>query len=600
MLQSFLSFLWPSEVERSPLETAKRRIFMAVTSVTFVITGGEAVRWLMGGLDGAIVEFIVLLTIMSTCGGLALTASCARSIYRLAQFGHGLVYSCLGMFLCLYGLAAGALPLILSCILSTIFVLGPRHGAAGVVYVVGVIVAAYFAYHGPGATSPRQIDGVFAVYSVIAAVSIFVYALIYVRQMGSATAALRRAHDEALAASRVKSEFLANMSHEIRTPLNGVLGMAQALADNEPRPQDAEYVDVIMDSGQSLLAVVNDVLDLSKIEAGKMTISPRAGDLVNTLRRLMRLWAAKAQEKGLDFDVHVDGEVPPLLSFDDVRVGQCVSNLVSNAIKFTSDGGVRVVISYAPKTVSGEGGIRRGDVVITVVDTGIGIALEQQDKLFASFQQADGSTTRRYGGTGLGLSITRLLARLMDGDVVIDSQPGAGATFTLRFEAHVPQGGAQQRGGSEPALMPNEALLRDRRVLVVDDNSVNRLVVRSILRRFTMDLVEAENGVAALDVLRTQGTFDLVLLDGHMPEMDGPETLRHIRAGGAGRPEIPVIALTADAMEGDAQRYRDMGMDGYVSKPIEASALIREIVEVCESRWSRLVTTRPEIRQNGS
>ncbi|MCZ4298459.1 response regulator [Henriciella marina] len=385
---------------------------------------------------------------------------------------------------------------------------------------------------------------------------------------------LRHAKREAQAASEAKSEFLASMSHEIRTPLNGILGMAQALASRQLDTDEREMVGAILDCSKSLMTLLNDILDLSKIEAGKLDIAPIADDFRHKLKRTERFYRPKAEEKGLFLRVIVDKSVPSVLEFDPVRFRQCIDNLVSNALKFTSEGGVIVAATCEP--TDREGHVR---LKIHVSDTGIGMDEGQVASLFENFQQADRSTTRIYGGTGLGLAITRKLARMMGGDVSVVSKPGKGSIFTLSFEATLPEYAAPPQ--IPESFKPHEVKVRDERVvdfrgktaLVVDDNRINRRVARLFIEPVGLHVLEASSGEEALEVLQTS-KIDIVLLDIHMPKMDGPETLKRLREMGGAFESVPVIALTADAMAGDRERYMKMGMSDYVSKPIDERELI--------------------------
>ncbi|WP_409917909.1 ATP-binding protein [Hyphomonas sp.] len=386
---------------------------------------------------------------------------------------------------------------------------------------------------------------------------------------------------ETEAANHAKSQFLAAMSHEIRTPLNGILGMAQSLAaDPSLTPAQRDKVDTVLDSGRTLLAIVDDVLDLSKIEAGKLEICPVDGDLRHAVRRVIRLFEPKAQEKGITLQLDTCDGLISALAFDPVRVRQCVSNLVSNAIKFTDAG---LVIVRLATWADQNGGAR---VSVSVSDTGIGINPEAMGRLFSDFSQADSSTTRRFGGTGLGLAITRRLARLMGGDVTVTSVPGEGSTFSFTFLAEAARGPAcpADDPGELPAA-PSHSL-NGARILLADDNRVNREVVKLFLAPHGVSITEAANGEEALAALAREA-FDILLLDIHMPVMDGMKALGILRASDAPYKDIPVIALTADAMSGDRERFLALGANGYVTKPIDQSELISAV--------SRLRTPRAPV-----
>lgn len=377
---------------------------------------------------------------------------------------------------------------------------------------------------------------------------------------------LRDARARAEAASQAKSTFLATMSHELRTPLNGMLGLAQALKLEPLEPGEREQVELLEDSGRNLLTLLNDVLDLSKIEAGKLDIAPIPGDLVQTCARAARLHGALAADKGLAITFIADGDTPASLSFDPVRVRQCVSNLLSNAVKFTAQGEVAMTLRCEP--------LADGDVLATirVADTGVGMSAETLAKLFGAYVQADAATARQFGGTGLGLNITRRLAEMMGGGVTVESQEGVGSTFTLSFRCGAAVVEAPP-AEAEDAAAPFD--LQGRKILLVDDHPVNRKVVGVMLAPFGCVVVEAEHGQAALDRLETE-SFDVVLMDVNMPVMDGLEATRRIRA----RPDwagLPIIALTADVMDDQVQACREAGMDDFVVKPIDMAALVSAV-----------------------
>jgi len=379
--------------------------------------------------------------------------------------------------------------------------------------------------------------------------------------------------DAMKAESAAKSAFLANMSHEIRTPLNGILGMAQALAQDDLAPGQRAKVDVLLDSGRTLMTVVNDVLDLSKITAGKMELAPVEVDLAQQLRAAVDLFRPRAQEKGLHIDLVIDIDMPRRLRLDPVRVRQCFNNLLSNAIKFTSQGQVTVAARMTRR--HGEPPV----LEIDVVDTGEGMDAGQVSRLFSEFSQVDESSTRRFAGTGLGLAISRRLARVLGGDITVTSSPGKGSAFRLTVKAEECDGSAAV--GVDGTRLAPRASLRGKRVLLVDDNAINRRVVQMFLAPYGPEVTEASNGREALDRLE-QASFDVVLMDVHMPVMDGVEAVRCVRGSGKPWAEVPAIMLTADAMQGDRERYLDTGANGYVSKPIDQRELLTAITSALQ------------------
>jgi len=375
----------------------------------------------------------------------------------------------------------------------------------------------------------------------------------------SLAANLKDALKAAEAASEAKSAFLANMSHELRTPLNGVVGMAQALTSDNLAPEQAEKAAIIARSGGHLLSMLNDVLDLSRIEAGALRVLPEPVDPAAVAAEVCSLFRVSAEQKGLTLSWTCEA-LPERLETDPVRLRQILTNLVANAVKFTDAGAVRVSARAAPLA---DGGWR---LEVAVSDTGCGISPEDQARLFERFSQADSSLSRKHGGAGLGLVIARGLARTMGGEITLASTPGEGSTFTASITA----GAADVRDAAAP--MAVGGVLSGARVLIVDDNEVNRLVARCFVEPAGASVTEADSGQAAIDAF-AQSPFDLVLLDVHMPGLGGLETLQILRTLPGG--DAPVIAITADALSGDAARYAAAGMDGYVPKPVDRTTLIQ-------------------------
>ena len=393
---------------------------------------------------------------------------------------------------------------------------------------------------------------------------------------------LGRARIEAMSANQAKSEFLATMSHEIRTPLNGVLGVAQLLEESGLNAEQARLATTIRSSGEILLRLLNDVLDLSKIEAGKTELEISAFDVDELVQAAANLWRARAEEKGLTYKVRLDGETGVRLSGDPVRLKQVLFNLIGNAIKFTSAGSVEVTVRLM------DIGPARTVLRARVSDTGCGVPEHAQAKLFTAFTQADGATSRRYGGTGLGLTISKRLVELMGGTIGFESTEGQGSVF--HFEAPL-QRTAKAAPGTEnatPAAASDDQTLSDPasapRILVAEDNPINQEVIRGFLKLRGWTCKITPDGAGAVDAVRREH-FDLILMDVQMPGMDGLEATRRIRDLPAPAGESPILALTANAMRGDDKRCLDAGMDGYAAKPIEKAAFFAEI--------DRLLALRP-------
>ena len=371
------------------------------------------------------------------------------------------------------------------------------------------------------------------------------------------------ARDAAQAANVLKSQFLANMSHEIRTPLNGVLAMAQIIEMGELSDAQRGRVGVIRRSGEELLAILNDVLDLSKIEAGKMEIEAGEVDAEQLGQAVHGIFSAIAAGKpDLTFTLDVRPDAHGLRRGDPARLGQILNNLVSNALKFTAQGEVRVSIEGVGD--QGQEGLR-----FVVSDTGIGIAADKLPLLFQKFSQADGSNTRRYGGTGLGLAISRELAELMRGKITVESVEGQGSTFTLTAPAQPIAAGEEVREASEINVED-----RGLHILAAEDIPTNQLVLRTIMQTFGVELEVVDNGELAVEAWE-HGEFDLILMDIQMPKMDGVAATRAIRAAEqkTGRPRTPIIAVSANAMTHQLKDYLAAGMDGHVAKPIELAKL---------------------------
>jgi signal transduction histidine kinase/ActR/RegA family two-component response regulator len=399
-------------------------------------------------------------------------------------------------------------------------------------------------------------------------------------------AALRSASLAADKANAAKTDFLATVSHEIRTPMNAVMSAVQLLRRTNPTPEQAAHIQMMSEASEVLMGLLNDVLDLSRIEAGKMSLDPTDMKLMPALEALVTLWQPQAAEKACQLSLSVDTDVPEVLHVDPLRLRQILFNLLSNAVKFTDNGQILLHVGQSDKGEKGRG----PGIYFEVIDTGCGISEEVQGRLFGSFEQADAGTTRLHGGSGLGLAISRRLAENMGGSLTVQSRLGEGSTF--RLDLPLRRGRASAGLGTKPSN-PNRRALEDMSlgiaetkaltVLLAEDHSVNRRIVEQLLSPLGCELVMVTDGLEAV-AAAAEHRFDLIMLDMQMPNMDGLAAAKLIRNQPGPNSTTPILAITAYAMDEHRTEWAAIGVEGFITKPLNADLLLTTVVAVATRR----------------
>lgn len=584
---ALIEFLWPPVVNDDYLEAARKRCLMVIS-----LTAAAAGLWSGSlNLSASFAEYpvqtvfaLVAPAVLLACPVLLTLGIRTRVV---AYFFLGVTFAAMlavpviagGMF------SRATLFMLAWAVLTTLF-LGWREGlAAAAVVFCSYMGLHHFRHDIPPSVheiSLETISGWLFFGLSLTLLILIIGAATIQREMERATTKLSEARAEAEAANKAKSEFLAKMSHEIRTPMNGVLGMAEVLSKSSLTGEQRLYADTIMSSGKSLLTIINDILDFSKVEAGRLTLRNDVFHLKSLVDQIEVLFATSARQRQIDFIVAYHAPADIKLIGDADRIRQVLINLVGNAIKFTNKGYVKLCVEANIKTDAAQ-------VEFSVQDTGVGISADKLERVFEDFEQAESTTTRRFGGAGLGLTISKQLAEAMNGEISVRSALGQGSTFT--FTAPLPLAPDETRE-SKPEKSVEKAALETRatnhsrvRILAAEDNEVNRLVLNTMIEPEGYEIDFAVDGAEAVKMFKNE-RYDIVLMDVSMPVMDGMEATRAIRRyeRSISAPQTPIICLTAHAIEGQSSKFLESGMDDILTKPLSAKDVMSMLAKWTSAR----------------